>query len=134
MKKKWGILGILFVLLVLFTVPVSAAVGCDWEGDESDDWHTTGNWSCGAVPTASDNVTIPVVTGPNFYPVLNTDDATVKNMDVAFGAEFDAQGWVLTVAEVLTNDGTLKETKNVSSSVNGTPFFDTVIYTVSCYL
>lgn len=40
-----------------------------WTGSISSDWHTTGNWSTGNLPTSSDNVSIPAGT-PN-DPVIS---------------------------------------------------------------
>jgi hypothetical protein len=38
------------------------AATCTWTGAVSSDWNTIGNWSCGHVPTSSDDVVIPNVT------------------------------------------------------------------------
>jgi len=49
-----------------------------WTGNVSDDWQTTGNWSLGTIPTATDDVTIP--NGCPNYPLIN-DGTTVPECD-----------------------------------------------------
>lgn len=50
-----------------------------WTGDVNTDWNTTGNWSSNAVPSMSDNATIPAGTP---VPFVNTANNTVKNLNV----------------------------------------------------
>ena len=57
-----------------------------WTGTVSADWNTAGNWSTNTVPTASDNVNIPVVAND---PIVNQDagnPAACKNLTIESGA------------------------------------------------
>ncbi len=53
-----------------------------WTGAVSSNWHTAGNWSNNAVPTATDNVVIPNVTTD---PLISTADAVCANMTIQSG-------------------------------------------------
>jgi hypothetical protein len=58
-----------------------------WTGLVSSDWNTAGNWEINRVPTAGDDVVIPVVTTQ--YPVVNEAPATpavCNNLSITSGA------------------------------------------------
>ena len=82
---------------------ITAAGAVAWLGGVSTDWFTAGNWSCGQVPTATDNVTIGA--GATYYPLVTGSSATVRDLTVAAGASFAVTG-TLTVRGSLTNNGT----------------------------
>jgi hypothetical protein len=85
------------------SLSITAAGTVAWLGGTSTDWLTAANWSCGQVPTATDNVTIG--TGATYYPVVTGTSATVRDLAVAAGASFAVTG-TLTVRGSLTNNGT----------------------------
>ena len=53
-----------------------------WTGSVSSNWHTAGNWSNNAVPTATDNVIIPNVSTD---PLISTADAVCADMTIEAG-------------------------------------------------
>ena len=75
-----------------------------WDGSESTAWNTAGNWSGNAVPTSSDDVTIPDVTND---PEVNITNAVCNNMTISSGAVLTIPaGKALTVSGTLTNNST----------------------------
>ena len=78
-------------------------------GDEKE-WTNTMNWSPNAVPGAGINVTIP--TALTHYPVLNTSNCAVNNLNIAAGAS-------LTIGPTgqLTVSGTLTNSNGVSGLI-----------------
>lgn len=59
-----------------------------WQGTISDDWHVAGNWALAQIPTAADNVQIPLVTAPAAQPFIRpaSTDAFCLNLDLSAGA------------------------------------------------
>jgi hypothetical protein len=51
-----------------------------WTGATSTDWHTTTNWSCNTIPTATTDVIIP--SGAPRYPVISTANAVAKSISL----------------------------------------------------
>lgn len=51
-----------------------------WVGAISTNWHTAGNWSCGAVPTSSTDVVIP--SGTTYSPNIFTADGYAKTLTI----------------------------------------------------
>lgn len=76
-----------------------------WTGATSTDWNTATNWSLSAVPTATDNAIIPVVSN---LPIVNEAPATpavCNNLTINSGASVTvAAGKALTVNGTLTNN------------------------------
>ena len=69
---------------VTFTASATATTGkATWTGVTSTDWFTATNWNVGAVPSASDTVTI--ASGTPFAPTM-TGTATVAGLTVQSGA------------------------------------------------
>jgi hypothetical protein len=79
-----------------------------WTGATSTAWATAGNWSLGAVPTASDNVIIPA--GMVRYPLIAAGTAAVNNLAIKSGGALNMSGGQVTLTGNLTNDGTLTAT------------------------
>jgi hypothetical protein len=53
-----------------------------WDGSAGDNnWGTGGNWSTGAVPTASDDVVIPALTGVSAITVDNSSTYAVRSLN-----------------------------------------------------
>jgi hypothetical protein len=77
-----------------------------WVGGTSSSWNTTANWSCGILPTASTNVTIP--SGTTYSPQVNITTATCNNLTINSGATLSFSGTtnVLDVKGTITNNGT----------------------------
>ncbi len=75
-------------------------------GSESE-WNTTTNWSCGFIPTAADNVTIP--SGTTYSPVIAASaSGTSNNITIAAGATVTiGAGGNLNVKGNMTHAGTI---------------------------
>jgi PKD repeat protein len=76
-----------------------------WTGNNSTDWETASNWDQNVVPTAENDVFIPLSpTGGRFPEIaISTMDAQCNNMEIASGANISIFGG-LTVQGVLTNN------------------------------
>jgi rhamnogalacturonan endolyase len=85
-----------------------AATATLWNGSQSTDWFTAGNWS-GGVPTSSLDALVPA--GLTRYPLLPTGSAAeAKSLTLASGATLIQAGGTLTLAETLANNGTITAT------------------------
>ncbi|MCP4412782.1 MAG: hypothetical protein GY808_09485, partial [Gammaproteobacteria bacterium] len=88
-----------------------------WEGGTSNNWHTATNWSSGAVPTASDNVTIPNVAND---PLISTSDAISASLTIESGGLLQIGGTRdLTISGDLQISGTLTIFGTDTVSVSG---------------
>jgi hypothetical protein len=100
--------------------PVSATVGISgantWNGSVSNNWSTPGNWSCGTVPAATDDATIPNV---STLPQLTAASA-VKSLTISAGATVDLNNNALTINGVVSGAGTISGTLNSDITINGT--------------
>src|SRR5207247_5727338 len=99
----------------LFTLAGSVTVVSNiaWTGAVSTDWNTAGNWNSNAVPTISDDLTIPA--GLTNYPVVSGAAANANSIILAAGGgaqpSLTVSGSSLTVAGNLTvNAGTVAHT------------------------
>lgn len=82
-----------------------------WNGPAGGNWQTSGNWSTGAVPDCQTYVTIP--SGANLQ--LSTN-AAARSLTISSGAVLNFGQFDLTVEDILTNNGRLRQTKTVNSS------------------
>jgi hypothetical protein len=99
-------------------VTVTPAADKTWDGSASNNWHTADNWTPAGVPASSDDVLIPDVTND---PVISAGEAEVDNLTIDAGAVVDLTNRTLTVEGMLTNNGTLKQTRDVAPD-SGTEF------------
>jgi hypothetical protein len=89
---------------------------CDmvWNGGTTA-WGTASNWSCGVLPTAVNNVTIPASPSGGNQPTVNVTSAVARNVSVQAGATVTiSSGNALTVHGDLTNNGTVNVQNNGS--------------------
>ena len=95
-----------------------------WTGETDTDWNNAGNWSGGAVPTASDDAVIP--TGLTNYPALNGgDNAQVSGLLIESGATLAVPaGKGLTTNGSLVNDGTLTMAAQNNSDLPSGSYID----------
>ena len=100
-----------------------------WKGS-SNSWNDSGNWSCGAIPTSSTNVTIPNTAN---NPVVPAGISSVNNLTIAIGATLTVQG-TLQIAGTVTNHGTLDVTAgtlefngNAAQTISGSLFVDRTV-------
>ena len=77
-----------------------------WTGAVSADWNTSGNWSCGTVPTATDDITIPAVVT---YPAIAASaSGSANSVTVVSGASISLGAAAqLNVKGTLTNNGSI---------------------------
>ncbi len=73
----------------------------DWTGGANTNWNDAANWTCGGVPPAGTDVTIPA--GLSFYPVITTLQS-VNNVNIANGASLTVTG-TLQIAGTITGNG-----------------------------
>ena len=77
-----------------------------WSGATNTDWNTITNWSTGVVPTSTDNVSIPDVSGAsNNLPVI-TLATTLGNTTVNAGASLIVSAGIV-LDGTFTNNGTV---------------------------
>ncbi len=88
-----------------------------WNGSVSNNWSTPGNWSSGAVPTASTNATIP--TGLGTYPTISSGTVPVNNLIIQSGATLTVTGATLQIGGTITNSGTFTASSG-TVELNGT--------------
>ncbi|WP_299838982.1 T9SS type A sorting domain-containing protein [uncultured Tenacibaculum sp.] len=86
----------------------------NWTGASSAFWSITSNWNTSAIPSTSNNVTIPDVAND---PILNTGNLSVNDLTIDSGADLtvDVNG-ALTVNGDLNNSGTIALTASASNS------------------
>lgn len=86
-KNKPIIYIFLFFLVVLASlfiyVKYVRAVTCNWQSSGSASWNTSGNWSCGHVPTTSD-----IATFTSAYNTSVTLDANVDVSGINIGSSY----------------------------------------------
>ena len=105
----------------VFSTVATVGIHNLWVGGTSADWNTASNWSDGQIPTPTPclTVTIPVVTGPNVYPVLSTGAmGTITNLVINAGASLTITGNTLQIAGSIANSGTFIAA-NGSIELNG---------------
>jgi len=77
-----------------------------WTGAVNNDWNVAGNWTCGAIPSATISAVIP--TGLSTYPTLSIASGTTKDLTVASGATVTVSSiGILQIAGVINNSGTI---------------------------
>lgn len=88
-----------------------------WTGAVNNAWENTGNWSCGTIPVASDNVAIP---NTGYAPVIaSTVTGTTNSLTVSSGVTLTINsGGILQTAGDFTNNGSI--TGDGSVNLNGT--------------
>ena len=99
-------------------VTITVAAPGTWIGKTSD-WNDGQNWCNGAPPTGVDNVTIPVVGGTFFYPIVSTAVAVAHNITINAGASLTVTGNTLQIKGNVANNGTFTAT-NGTIEYNGT--------------
>ncbi len=87
------------------TAPITITNTASWDGSASSDWNTTANWATNAVPSATNDVSLPS-TGVTNQPNLSASDATVPNLAVGANRTLTVGGGrTLTVTGTLTMNG-----------------------------
>ena len=97
---------------------MDAAIGAcrhtnTWTGSHSAAWSDAANWSDGVVPTSVTDVTIAAPPAGGQSPVLDVA-AAVHSLTVESGAQLDLGSRAITVEGTVTNNGTLRQTKDVA--------------------
>ena len=77
---------LLFILYLIFTAQLSHAVTTTWTGNIDIWWNTAGNWSNG-IPSSSDNVIIPDVSGASGNnPLFTNTSSNIACMDLTINS------------------------------------------------
>lgn len=95
------------------------AATCTWTGSNSY-WDNVSNWSCGHVPTSSDDVVIPA--GLTAYPVINYLDrfvAYANDLTIQGGANILVKERLELVATKVDNFGLIKTEGMDSTYIRG---------------
>lgn len=92
--------------------PPGTTAGKTWDGSAGTDWHNAANWTPSGVPTVEDDVTVPAVANE---PVISASDAAANNLTVEAGATLHLTTRILSVEGTLTNNGTLRQTAEVTA-------------------
>lgn len=110
-----------------YTLAVGAAAAGQWKGI-SGNWNDPANW-CGGVPTATSNVTIPVLGAGLFYPSAASGTVLINNLTIANGASVTINGYTLQVKGNITsnhginvNTGTLEMSGSTAQTISGNYF------------
>ena len=96
-----------------------------WTGLYSNDWNTSSNWCTGAIPTSSDNITIP--SGTPFSPVLASGVGYCKNITLNTDAQLTIQneaklkvyGNITSNSQINAINGAIELSANDSQSMSG---------------
>lgn len=78
------------------------ASAADWTGVTSNDWFTAGNWSPGAVPTASDDATVN-----SNSPIATIDGASAHADTVVVGDSATGRLWIQNTGTLSSNNAVL---------------------------
>lgn len=123
-KARMPLLVRLFIVLMISSslsggrVTTVRAEICTWEGDTSDHWSNIGNWSCGHVPTAADDVVIPAETTFNPKAYVDETSVTANTLQINEGAQMTLANGSMKV-NTLTNNGILNvDTSTYSALIN----------------
>lgn len=91
-----------------------------WLGKDSD-WFNGNNWSCGAIPNSTTNVTIPATKN---NPVISSGTAAANNITLSNGA-------FLTVKDALQLAGTIIDKGNIDATTGTVELIGTSGQTIS---
>ena len=89
-----------------------------WTGTIDNNWSNTGNWCNSTVPSASEDVVIPMVINKN-YPSLNTD-VNIGNIRLDSVATLTINGHTLTLNGTVSGTGNLIGSSFSSLVINST--------------
>lgn len=102
-----------------------------WLGTTSANWSNAANWSCGILPTASTNVTIP--SGTTYSPLIDITTATCNNLTINSGATLgysgstnilDVKGTITNNGTFTTSSGTVKISSSGASTIPGGAYYN----------
>lgn len=80
---------------------------CTWIGEKDSNWNESLNWLSGAIPSATDNVSIPTVSAGCFYPKIDTS-VSAKSLSVERNAELTVlSSGTLSVSEEFVIEGSV---------------------------
>lgn len=91
---------------------------CLWTGAINTLWSNAGNWSCGVIPSAVSNVTIPAAVA--HMPLVDITDATCNDISITTGAALTiSAGNILDLKGAALNNGTFTVAGKVIFSGGG---------------
>ena len=90
------------------TATITPTLNNQWQGTTSTDWNATNNWTCGAVPTASNDVIIPAIASYTFAPAIPTGTFSIHSLSLSAGTSLTlGSGATLSMGGDLVNNGTI---------------------------
>jgi hypothetical protein len=95
-------------------ITVTASGG--WNGAVSTDWHTTGNWCGGVIPTATTDVVINSTA--TRQPTISSGNAVCQNLTIGSGATITITDQTLDIKGNLVYNGTLAFGGSVTGTVS----------------
>ncbi len=113
-----------YVDTVVYINPIAQA----WNGVTSTDWNTASNWTCGFVPGATDDATIPYGTAnpPTIGAAVSVDINSIligDTLTILSGAVLNVKG-TLTNNKNVVGSGTVSINGTSSQAIKGTGFFN----------
>ena len=108
-------------MAILIPINQSQAADTTWTGAVSTDWAIAGNWSLGAAPTSSDNVTIPDAATTVNDPAISAG-AVCYNLTIAASGILNGNANTISVYGNWINSGTFNHG-------NGTVIFGGIVNT-----
>lgn len=104
---------------------------CTWIGGTDSNWNESSNWLSGAIPSATDNVSIPTVIAGCFYPKIDTS-VSAKSISVERNAELTVlSSGTLSVSEEFLIEGSADIKGNTTA---GQMMNDGILSVDSCTL
>ena len=119
-----------------------------WVGGADTNWNNSANWTAGHVPYTTDDVLIPDVSLPSFFPVL-TSNVEIHTLEIATGATLTANSFTLTIngytnawsnnGTFIPGTGTLSLTHGVATDVvsisgNGVNQFNNITISANTFI
>ncbi len=99
---------------------IVCGTGSTWSGITNTNWNVATNWLCGNIPTAGDNVTIPI--GAPNYPIIATGTASANNINIAAGALVTVNGTgIFNLYGALTSTGSFDVTAGTLNITGTSP-------------
>ncbi|MBT8317948.1 MAG: T9SS type A sorting domain-containing protein [Lutibacter sp.] len=90
-----------------YSINVTCGSSNIWTGTVSDDWNIDGNWSCGEVPSITNNTDVLIPTGLSRYPIIYAagNSGFVNNIEFENGSSLTVLDNSFEIAGTIVLDG-----------------------------